>query len=226
MFTLVLIMVFLKRLPTGIGNNRDMDTISMLLTGWVIFVFFAIAAVKFLYIRFIKAPKVVKDDTQEVAFTVSEQKPAETTSNGTARGSLTSSKVVETLTGPKVVQSNRPHRPLRRRRMSRDSTRDYDSSFDASTIIGDGIPSGILTLCSGPDTAVVQYVTKCHDWLYEGPQNRSWDDVREAFIDSMNRSLRDIDKKVSYIFHCKGQIMYRREYISIVLFFDYLYLTE
>lgn len=182
------------------GTNRDMDTISMLLTGWVIFVFLAIAAVKFFYIRFIKTPK--SEAVQQPAATsihavdTKLATSAETTSNGSARGTVTTSKVVETLTGPKVIQSNRPQRPLRRRRISKDSIRDFDSSFDASSIIGDAIRNELSSPCSGPDAEVVEYINKCHDWLYGGSQTQSWDDVREAFIDAMNRSLRDIDKKV------------------------------
>ncbi len=174
----------------------------MLLTGWVIFVFLAIAIVKYFYIRFIKStPRRKEEELQQNATTVissNESKPAsvtEATSNGSARGAISSAKVVETLTGPKVIQSNRPQRPLRRRRFSRDST-NADFSFDTSSIIEDSIVAGTSSICSGPDNEVVEYVTKCHDWLFAGPQNRSWDEVKEAFVDAMNRSLRDIDKKV------------------------------
>lgn len=170
----------------------------MLLTGWVIFVFLAIAIVKYFYIRFIKAtPRRKEVEVQENATTVissTESKPV--TSNGSARGAVSSAKVVETLTGPKVIQSNRPQRPLRRRRFSRDSTKDAEFSFDTSSIIEDSIIGGVSSICSGPDNEVVEYVTKCHDWIFAGPQHRSWDEVREAFVDAMNRSLRDIDKTV------------------------------
>lgn len=179
----------------------------MLLTGWIIFVFLAIALVKFLYIRFVKKSQYEESGSQvtpasesAIKSTNSETVEAvQTTLNGSARAVGSGSKLVETLTGPKVIQSNRPQRPLRRRRISKDSSRDNESSFDASSILlANSSFDGDLTstaICSGPNADVVDYVTKCYEWLF-GSQRAPLEDVTESFVDAMNRSLRETDKKV------------------------------
>ncbi|CAL8100389.1 unnamed protein product [Orchesella dallaii] len=190
----------------GIGTNRDMDTISMLLTGWIIFVFLAVALVKYLYIRFVKKShyeaevqeqSVVSASATEVKANATTDdaiasEPSQPTANGAPRGVVKSSKVVETLTGPKVIQSNRPHRPLRRRRISKDSI-SIETSIDTSSFLPEGSFSS--SPCTGPDEDIVEYINKCHGWLFGDQRTRPLEDVKEAFMDAMNRSLRDGDKK-------------------------------
>jgi hypothetical protein len=173
----------------GIGPYHDMDTISMLLTGWVIFIFVSVALVKYLYFRFVKkAPFPELDNDPE------EEEDGEEEEEEAVRRST---RIVETITGVKSLSSNKPQAPQRRKRV--DKGTHQQESFD-EVVVGAAINSSSSGgPCTGPDPIVVDFINQAYDWAFKdssGTQKRSWEDFKENFISAVNKTLRNEDSKV------------------------------
>jgi len=166
-----------------------MDTISMLLTGWIIFVFCAIAFVKYLYLRFVR-----KTDFSEITLPSSEGTTTavkDTTAETVVEEK--SSAAVETTPNRVVtngIKTTEPSSVVRRRKHIQTESIVVENKIE---------PLPVPIQCIGPDTVVTDYIIKCYNWLYsvQTIQDNSWDDLRETFMDSLNKVLREEDKKVS-----------------------------
>jgi len=179
----------------GIGPYHDMDTISMLLTGWVIFIVCSVALLKYLYIRFVKKGNFSSEleaSLDSNLLRLNEQKAEEEDELASLQdGTAVTKKVVETISGLKALpSSNKPQAPVRRRRIDKSAAID---SFDEIAALNASGP------CTGNDPDVVEFINKCYEWgfNYKGTQKRAWEDMKEAFTRAVNKTLRDEDLKVN-----------------------------
>ena len=177
-----------------------MDTISMLLTGWIIFIFCSVALTKFLYMRFIKKrpSKLAKSSSVE---TLSK---GETELSTTAKYNDTVSKTLGSEEGE-----------LRKRIIENNTTSQPPVIYSEETIKPTASTSS-STICTGPDPKVVNFVTDVHNWLFSKDESivKARDDITSDIIDAMNRSLRNGNRKVYFTLKIQ-------KHCSIIIYFEY-----
>lgn len=185
------------------GNpDREMDTISMLLTGWIIFLFSSIALVKFLYIKYVRKEKK-KEQTEQQSLQADDKKSTTNATNGHVNSSSSNERRTDTANrnsnsviltaqppGSRVLQNNNVISDSKQRLLSQSSS----SSFDAPA-------SGS---CTGPDPVVVDYINKCYSWLYSTESlidnSQTWENIKDSLIDTLGKILREQGKKELPIF--------------------------
>jgi hypothetical protein len=184
----------------------------MLLTGWVIFIVCSVALVKYLYFRFVKKGKFGELEVSSNSAShnllqlpegneLGEQEVTSASHHQNGTSAITK-KLVETISGPKSVASNKPQAPIRRKRIDKSgaSVGGLGESFDEVALLNANGP------CTGSDPDVVEFINNCYEWgfTYKGSQRQSWDDTKEMFIRAVNKTLRDEDLKVK--FHLRNLI--------------------
>ncbi|CAG7785149.1 unnamed protein product [Allacma fusca] len=153
------------------------------------------ALLKYVYRNFVKRGAKAKEEVKVTSVTKDSTKEISKEKTKSSQLSQEKGKPKETASsaGPAEVNNVSVNQStgrtestaVRRRRLDREQ---FSQSFDLS--------DKNKGPCNGPDTVVVEYVNGCHEWLYS-PQTlecKEWCDVRESFIDSINKTLREDEK--------------------------------
>ncbi|OXA42605.1 uncharacterized protein LOC110859330 isoform X3 [Folsomia candida] len=166
----------------GIGPYQDMDTISMLLTGWIIFILISIVVVKYLYFRFVKKtgfPQFESSSSESRANLLSH----EGGDVGGGAGPPEQNGSVGDLALKAARSSPKPQPPARRRHKLAGAPQ-TSPSHDHAT---EGV-------CTGPDPAAVEFIKQIYDWAFkkDGKDRASWvGDIKSSFMTALNQVLRD-----------------------------------
>ncbi len=180
------------------GTDSDMDMVSMIVTGWIVFMLTSFVGTRFLYRKF-----------------------KGTGSGSTAIDSADKDKVKDKLKVPlqsnSVTEKTKANRnistvPLNNGSANKragasvsEKSQDQVEAKPKSTKGPKVELNPPIPKCTGPDPLLVAYVTQCHGWYGEEVKGgRELEEVKDSYVDALNKSLRgslrDVKHKTSNIY--------------------------